>query len=210
MHHFEERDGEMYCEDVPVRRVAEQVGTPFYLYSHATLTRHYRVYDEAFAGIDHLLCYAMKANDNLAILRPFANLGAGFDIVSGGELYRVLRAGGPLPRRVSGVGKTAAGIDDAPDADPLLQRRVDGGAARPRRPRLPQGVRAPMARVNPDVDPRTHPTSPRGSGKSKFGFPWSSAARLPDGERPWRNSRGDRPRLPHRIADLQTGPSPTP
>ncbi len=180
MHHFEERDGEMYCEDVPVRRVAEQVGTPCYLYSHATLTRHYRVYDEAFAGIDHLLCYAMKANDNLAILRLFANLGAGFDIVSGGELYRVLRAGGDPSRVVfSGVGKTAVEIDEALDARILCfnvesseeLHTIDDRARR-------KGVRAPVAlRVNPDVDPRTHPYIATGLGKSKFGIPVEQALR---------------------------------
>jgi len=180
MHHFQERDGEMYCEDVPVRRVAEEVGTPFYLYSHATLTRHYRVYDEAFAGFDHLLCYAMKANDNLAILRLFANLGAGFDIVSGGELYRVLRAGGDPSRVVfSGVGKTAAEIDDALDAGILCfnvesteeLHAIDDRARR-------KSVRAPVSlRVNPDVDPRTHPYIATGLGKSKFGIPVAQALR---------------------------------
>lgn len=180
MHHFEERDGEMYCEDVPVRRVAEQVGTPFYLYSHATLTRHYRVFDEAFAGIDHLICFAMKANENLAILRLFANLGAGFDIVSGGELYRVLRAGGDPSRVVySGVGKTAGEIDEALDARILCfnvesteeLHAIDERARR-------KGVRAPIAlRVNPDVDPRTHPYIATGLRKSKFGIPVEQALR---------------------------------
>ncbi len=180
MHHFEERDGELYCEDVPVRRVAEQVGTPFYLYSHATLTRHYRVFDEAFAGIDHLICFAMKANENLAILRLFANLGAGFDIVSGGELYRVLRAGGDPSRVVySGVGKTAGEIDEALDARILCfnvesteeLHAIDERARR-------KGVRAPIAlRVNPDVDPRTHPYIATGLRKSKFGIPVEQALR---------------------------------
>ena len=180
MHHFEERDGEMYCEDVPVRRVAEQLGTPFYLYSHATLTRHYRVFDEAFAGIDHLICFAMKANENLAILRLFANLGAGFDIVSGGELYRVLRAGGDPSRVVySGVGKTATEIDEALDARVLCfnvesteELHVINERARRK------GVRAPIAlRVNPDVDPRTHPYIATGLRKSKFGIPVEQALR---------------------------------
>ncbi len=180
MNHFEEREGELYCEDVPVRRVAEQVGTPFYLYSHATLTRHYRVFDEAFAGIDHLICYAMKANGNLAILRLFASLGAGFDIVSGGELYRVLRAGGDPSRVVySGVGKTAVEIDEALDARILCfnvesEEELHVIDERARR----KGVRAPVAlRVNPDVDPRTHPYISTGLRKSKFGIPVEHALR---------------------------------
>ena len=114
MHHFQEKNGELYCEDVPVRRVANQVGTPFYLYSHATLTRHMQVFDEAFSAIDHLVCYSVKANGNLAIIRLFANLGSGFDIVSGGELHRVLQAGGDASRVVfSGVGKSVKEIDEA-------------------------------------------------------------------------------------------------
>ena len=180
MNHFEEREGELYCEDVPVRRVAEQVGTPFYLYSHATLTRHYRVFDEAFAGIDHLICYAMKANGNLAILRLFANLGAGFDIVSGGELYRVLRAGGDPSRVVySGLGKTACEIDEALDARILCfnvesEEELHVLDERARR----KGVRAPVAlRVNPDVDPRTHPYISTGLRQSKFGIPVEHALR---------------------------------
>jgi len=178
MHHFEDRNGELYCEDVPVRLVADQVGTPFYLYSHATLTRHYRVYDEAFADIDHLICYAMKANSNLAILRLFANLGAGFDIVSGGELYRVIRAGGD-PHKVvySGVGKAPAEIDQALDASILcfnVESREELEVLNDRARR--KGVRAPVAlRVNPDVDPKTHPYISTGLKKSKFGIPMSQA-----------------------------------
>jgi len=178
MHHFEDRNGELYCEDVPVRLVADQVGTPFYLYSHATLTRHYRVYDEAFADIDHLICYAMKANSNLAILRLFANLGAGFDIVSGGELYRVIRAGGDLRKVVySGVGKAPAEIDQALDASILcfnVESREELEVLNDRARR--KGVRAPVAlRVNPDVDPKTHPYISTGLKKSKFGIPMSQA-----------------------------------
>jgi diaminopimelate decarboxylase len=165
---------------VPVRGVAEQVGTPFYLYSHATLTRHFRVFDEAFEGIDHLICYAMKANSNLAILKLFDSLGAGFDIVSGGELYRVLKAGGNPARVVySGPGKAAHEIDDALDAKILcfnvesieeLHLINDRAGAK--------GVRAPVAlRVNPDVDPKTHPYIATGLKKSKFGIPLADALR---------------------------------
>jgi diaminopimelate decarboxylase len=174
MHHFEERDGELYCEAVPVRRVAEQVGTPFYLYSHATLTRHYCVFEEAFTGIDHLICYSLKANSNLAIARLFASWGAGFDIVSGGELHRVLKAGGdPSLVVYSGVGKSEAEIDAALDARILCfnvesaaeLRLINDRAGR-------KGVRAPIAfRVNPDVDPKTHPYIATGLRESKFGIP---------------------------------------
>ena len=178
MHHFEEKNGELYCEDVPVRRVANQVGTPFYLYSHATLTRHMRVFDEAFSEIDHLVCYSVKANGNLAILRLFANLGSGFDIVSGGELHRVLQAGGDASQVVfSGVGKSAKEIDEALDADILcfnVESREELEVLNERARR--RGLRAPVAlRVNPDVDPKTHPYIATGLKKSKFGIPMAQA-----------------------------------
>ena len=93
MNHFKYRDNELYCEDVPVKAIAARIGTPFYLYSHATLKRHYQVFNEAFDGIDRLICYSAKANSNLAVLKLFADLGCGLDIVSGGELFRGLNAG---------------------------------------------------------------------------------------------------------------------
>src|ERR1700737_3102307 len=107
MNHFHYRRGALFAEDVPLARIAEQVGTPTYVYSTATLTRHFRVLTSTFAGQPHLLCYSVKANSNLSILRLFAKLGSGFDIVTQGELERVLQAGGD-PRKVvfSGVGKT--------------------------------------------------------------------------------------------------------
>src|SRR5918998_5817514 len=116
MHHFAYRQGALHAEDVDLRRLAEEVGTPFYCYSSATLERHYRVFAEAFADTDALVCYAMKANSNQAVLRTLARLGAGMDIVSEGELRRALAAGVPADRIVfSGIGKTraemAAGID---------------------------------------------------------------------------------------------------
>src|SRR5512140_342401 len=106
MHHFNYQSGELYCENVPVRRIAAQVGTPFYLYSTATLEHHFRVFETSFQGFPHIVCFAVKANANLAILRLFAKLGAGADIVSGGELHRALAAGVDPGRIVySGVGK---------------------------------------------------------------------------------------------------------
>src|SRR3974377_1045322 len=107
MHHFHYINGELHCESVPVAKIAEAVGTPFYLYSHATLTHHFRTFDAAFAGYPHIICFAVKANANLAILRLFAGLGAGADIVSGGELFRALKAGvSPQIIVYSGVGES--------------------------------------------------------------------------------------------------------
>src|SRR5262247_3841556 len=111
MHYFEYRAGELHCEGVPLRKIADEVGTPAYIYSEQTLRRHVRVFDEAFQSVPHLICYAVKANSNINILRQFDKWGTGFDIVSGGELFRVLRAGAS-PQKVifAGVGKTAEEI----------------------------------------------------------------------------------------------------
>src|SRR5258707_10285612 len=94
MHHFEYRSGELYCEQAPLQRIAADVGTPAYIYSEATLNRHVRVFDEAFQSVPHLICYAVKANSNINVLHRFAEWGTGFEVISGGELFRVLRAGG--------------------------------------------------------------------------------------------------------------------
>ncbi|HEU4639032.1 MAG TPA: diaminopimelate decarboxylase, partial [Candidatus Binatia bacterium] len=106
MNHFEYRNGEMYAEGVAVKRIAREVGTPAYIYSLATLKRHYQVFDQAFAKVPHIVCFSVKANSNLTLLRTFAKEGSGFDIVSGGELFRALKAGGD-PKKIvfSGVGK---------------------------------------------------------------------------------------------------------
>ncbi|MBW1693607.1 MAG: diaminopimelate decarboxylase, partial [Deltaproteobacteria bacterium] len=121
MHHFIYRDHELYCENIPVRTIAEKVGTPFFLYSHATLKRHFLIFDGAFEGLKRLVCFSAKANSNLAILKLFANLGGGLDIVSGGELYRGLKAGFPPERIVySGVGKRVDEIDYALDTGILM------------------------------------------------------------------------------------------
>src|SRR4030042_6145694 len=118
MHHFHYQSGELCCENVPVRKIAEKVGTPFYLYSAGTLSHHYRVFNTAFAEFPHIVCFAVKANANLAILRLFAKLGAGSDIVSGGELYRALAAGVDPGKIVySGVGKKHEEIKAALKAD---------------------------------------------------------------------------------------------
>src|SRR5213594_4546359 len=160
MNHFEYRDGELYAEGVPVRRIAGEVGTPAYVYSLATLRRHYRVFDQAFAKIPHLICFAMKSNSNLAVLRVFAKEGSGFDIVSGGELFRALKAGAD-PRKVvfSGVGKSREEIAYAL-AQNILMFNVESAqeldAINAVAANL--GKKAPVSlRVNPDVDPKTHP-----------------------------------------------------
>jgi diaminopimelate decarboxylase len=173
MDYFDYRNGHLFAEAVDLREVAQRVGTPCYVYSRATLERHWRVFDDALRGHDHLICYAVKANSNLAVLQVLANLGSGFDIVSGGELQRVLRAGGD-PRRVvfSGVGKRpeemeqalAAGIhcfNVESEAELGLLNETAGRA----------GCIAPVSlRVNPDVDAGTHPYISTGLRENKFGI----------------------------------------
>jgi diaminopimelate decarboxylase len=180
MHHFEVKRGELYCEGVPLRRIAEAVGTPAYVYSHATLSHHYRVFDGAFASVPHLVCYSMKANANVSVVRTFTNLGSGVDIVSGGELARALAAGAPPSKIVfSGVGKQAWEIEEALRRGILMfnvesreeLEAIDAAAARMRK-------RAPIAiRVNPDVDPKTHPYIATGLRKNKFGIHIEQAVR---------------------------------
>ena len=128
MHYFEYRGGELCCEEVPLEKIAAEVGTPVYIYSEQTLRRHVRVFDEAFESVQHLICYAVKANSNINILRRFADWGTGFEIVSGGELFRVLRASGS-PEKVifDGPGKTAQEIRYAVDAG-ILFFNVESGA----------------------------------------------------------------------------------
>ena len=173
MHNFEYRQGELYCEHVPVSQIAKQVGTPCYIYSHATLIRHIRAYDNAFKNIPHLIAFAMKANSNLAVLRLMAKEGSGVDIVSGGELFRALKAGVPPSKIVfAGVGKNAEEIRDALKADILMfniesspeMHAINDVAAS-------VGKIAPVAlRINPDIDPKTHPYISTGLKKSKFGI----------------------------------------
>lgn len=178
MRHFEYRNGELYAEDVPLARLAEEVGTPFYAYSHETLSRHFRVFDEAFSSVPHLVCFAMKSNSNLAILRLFGAMGGGLDIVSGGELFRALKAGVPPGRVVfAGVGKSDEEIAFALEQGVLLfnveseEELANIGAAARR-----LSARAQVAiRVNPDVDPQTHPYIATGLKKSKFGIDISRA-----------------------------------
>jgi diaminopimelate decarboxylase len=173
MNHFELRNGELHAEDVPLRRIAEEHGTPCYVYSAATLRRHYRVFDEAFAAVDHLVCFSVKANSNLAVLDLLAREGSGFDIVSGGELFRCLRAGADASKIVfSGVGKTAGEIRAALEAG-ILAFNVESSAELDLVDAVARetGKRAPISlRVNPDVDPKTHPYISTGMKKAKFGI----------------------------------------
>ncbi|MGD8350297.1 MAG: diaminopimelate decarboxylase [Gammaproteobacteria bacterium] len=178
MDHFEYKQGALYCESVAIADLARAYGTPLYVYSRATLERHWHAFDRALADHDHLVCYAVKANSNLAVLNLLARLGSGFDIVSGGELRRVLAAGGDPARIVfSGVGKQVEEIEAALDAD-ILCFNVESG---PELDRL-QEIAARMGRkarvsfrVNPDVDAKTHPYISTGLKENKFGIAFGEA-----------------------------------
>lgn len=173
MNDFQYREGELYCEDVPLSRIAKEVGTPCYVYSHHTLVRHFRVYDSAFQNIPHLVAFAMKANSNLAVLRLMAKEGSGVDIVSGGELFRALKAGVPPGKIVfAGVGKKPEEVRDALKAD-ILMFNVESSAELQAINDVAafMGVKARVAlRINPDIDPKTHPYISTGLKKSKFGI----------------------------------------
>lgn len=175
------RDGVMHAEGVDLRELAARFGTPCYVYSRSAFERHWRAYDDAFAGVDHLVCYAVKANSNLAVLNVLARLGSGFDIVSGGELERALAAGGDAGRVVfSGVGKSAPEIRRALDAG-IGCFNVESAAELERIERVAAqvGRRAPVSlRVNPDVDAGTHPYISTGLKENKFGIPVAEAEAL--------------------------------
>lgn len=189
MDHFNYRAGVLHAEEVPLPEIAHAVGTPVYVYSTATLTRHYRVVDEALSGMDHLVCFAVKANSNLAVLALIGSLGAGMDVVSGGEYRRARAAGVPGERIVfSGVGKSREEMRLAleggirqfnVESEPELRALSEVAAE--------LGVAAPVAiRVNPDVDARTHAKIATGKAENKFGVPigrarevYGEAARLP-------------------------------
>ena len=178
MHHFTYRDGVLHAEAVNLVKLAEQVGTPFYCYSTATLERHYRVFADAFADVPSLVCYAMKANSNQAVIATLARLGAGADVVSGGELKRALLAGVPANKIMfSGIGKTAGELALALDenilcvnveSEPELELLSSIAASK--------GQTANISiRVNPDVDAKTHAKIATGKSENKFGIPISRA-----------------------------------
>ena len=181
MHHFSYVGGVLHAEGVSLPRIAETVGTPFYCYATATLERHYRVLQEAFAGLDMLICYAIKANSNQAVLATLARLGAGMDVVSEGEIRRALAVGvAPAKIIFAGVGKTRDemafalrhgvdhfNVESEPELDALSEVATHLGA------------RAKVAlRINPDVDPKTHKKIATGKGEAKFGIPYKEAMRL--------------------------------
>ncbi|MEJ2589103.1 MAG: diaminopimelate decarboxylase [Deltaproteobacteria bacterium] len=173
MHHFHYVNNALYCEDVPVSDIAREVGTPFYLYSHATLRQHFHAFDGAFSNLRHLTCFSMKSNSNGAILALFKALGGGVDIVSGGELYRALKAG-VEPRKIvySGVGKRAEDLEYALTSG-ILMFNVESSQELTALNRVAEtcGKRAKVSiRVNPDVDPKTHPYISTGLKKNKFGI----------------------------------------
>jgi diaminopimelate decarboxylase len=180
MHYFRFEQDELYCEKVPLRKLAEQEGTPCYVYSHATLKHHFTVFDEAFSAVPHLTCFAMKANSNLALLNLFGSLGGGVDIVSGGELFRARKAGIPADRIVySGVGKTLQEIDYALHEGILMfniESPPELEAINARAGELGKKARIAL-RVNPDVDPKTHPYISTGMSKNKFGIDIEGAVR---------------------------------
>ena len=178
MNHFQYRDGVLHAEDVPLPVIADAVGTPFYCYSTATLTRHYQVFADAFADLDAMICYALKANSNQAVLATLARLGAGADVVSEGELRRAVAAGiDPSKVMFSGVGKTAAEMDFAlatgihcfnVESEPELELLSARAAA--------MGKTAPVSiRINPDVDAKTHAKITTGRSGDKFGISWLRA-----------------------------------
>jgi len=181
LNHFVYRDGELYCEDVPLRKIAEKAGTPCYVYSSATLTRHFQVFDEPFQKIDHLVCFSVKSLSNLAVLRFFASLGAGFDIVSAGELFRVEKAGGDTRKVVfSGVAKTDEEITYALRKNILLfnvESEAELEAINRLAGKMGKKPRVTL-RVNPDVDSHTHPHISTGLKENKFGIETEKALEL--------------------------------
>ena len=204
MNHFDYRNGVLHAEAVNLIELAEAVGTPFYCYSTATLERHYRVFTDAFAGEKTLVCYAMKANSNQSVLRTLAKLGAGADVVSGGELKRALAAGIP-PHKIlfSGVGKTEAelraalaedilciNVESEPELELLSRLAVEAGKTA----RI-------SVRVNPDVDAGTHAKIATGKSENKFGVPIARARAVYARAASAAGDRGDRHRHAYRQPD---------
>ena len=178
MHHFEYKAGELFAEGVPLSKIASEVGTPTYVYSYQTIERHYRVFSEAFADLPHQICFSMKCNSNLALLSAFAKWGSGVDIVSGGELFRALKAGiDPKKIVYSGVGKTSTEMIAALKAG-ILMFNVESEAELLTLDQVAQALKkkAPVSlRINPNVDPKTHPYISTGLKKSKFGIQFDQA-----------------------------------
>jgi len=175
---FVYRNGALCCEELRVSDIAKKVGTPFYLYSRNTLVNHYQVVDQAFSELQHIICFSVKANSNVAVLRLLANEGAGADVVSGGELFRALK-GGIDPRKIvfAGLGKTEIEIEHAL-GEGILMFNVESSQELMLINKVAErmGVEAPVAlRVNPDINPKTHPYIATGLRQSKFGIPLKAA-----------------------------------
>jgi len=181
MHHFSYKGGVLHAEDVSLAQLAQEVGTPFYCYSTATLERHYRVLAEAFAGQDALICYAMKANSNQAVIKTLARMGAGMDVVSEGELRRALAAGVPADKIIfAGAGKTRSEVAFALETGILgfnVESEPELLMISEEAQRLGKAARIAL-RVNPDVDAKTHAKISTGKAENKFGIPYAQAPRL--------------------------------
>lgn len=178
MHHFEVKNNELHAENISITELAAEYGTPLYVYSAATLRRHFEAFDSAFNGLDHMTCYSVKANSNLSVLKLLAEMGAGMDIVSGGELFRALKAGVPASKIVfSGVGKKAYEIAEALKAD-ILMFNVESVGELHRINEVAESMNKTARisfRINPDVDPKTHPYISTGMKKNKFGLDMETA-----------------------------------
>ena len=208
MHHFAYRDGVLHAEAVNLASLAEAVGTPFYCYSTATLERHYRVFAGAFADVPSLVCYAVKANSNQAVIATLAKLGAGADVVSEGELKRALAAGVPRDKIMfSGIGKTAAELALALDenilcvnveSEPELELLSEIASSKGRTANV-------SVRVNPDVDAKTHAKIATGKSENKFGIPISHARDIYAQGRKAAGAAGRRRRHAHRQPDHRPG-----
>ena len=181
MHYFQYKGKELYCEEVSIDSMSRGVGTPFYLYSHRTMARHYKAFREAFLSVPHLVCYSVKANSNLSVLKTFVDMGSGVDTVSGGEIYRALKAGADPEKIVfSGVGKKEEEIEYGLKTGILMfnvestqELEAINGIAKQ------LDLKAPVSlRVNPDVDPQTHPYISTGLKKAKFGIDITIAKEL--------------------------------
>ncbi len=208
MHSFHYRDGHLFCEEFDVAVAAERFGTPLYLYSAGTILDHYGRLDEALAGLDHLICYAVKANSNRAILRLLRDAGAGFDIVSGGELFRVLKAGGdPRKCTFAGVGKSREEIEYALEQG-VYSFNIESEAELDYINQIAsaKNQRAPIAfRVNPDVDAQTHEYISTGKSENKFGIALERAAQVYERASKMPAITDSRRADAHRFADHRGG-----
>ncbi|HEY5163806.1 MAG TPA: diaminopimelate decarboxylase, partial [Terriglobales bacterium] len=206
---FAYRDGELHCERVALSALAKKFGTPLYLYSQNTIRERYRTFDEAFRGVPHTICYSVKANSNLSLLKMLAGMGCGFDVVSGGELLRVLKASRGAAKKVvfSGVGKTADELDLALKSEILMfnvESEQELALLGARATELKREARIAL-RVNPDVAARTHPYISTGLHKHKFGVPMQVARAIyaAASYHPWLDVAGISVHIGSQITDVK-------